>query len=993
MGYVFPHRKLVHTEEKRTHLQASFSALGIQSHQHALSGDPNSGSVSKPTQLETDRQKDSAVTIPLFTMLLQNWRGFAGLPSQHCPSNEHFPHGFAEIESMGLPSKVAESSRRNHQPSQPFSAAELKRINMDLSPKVLLPSKIVVNGASGLLELSSSRGRVGEYSREFLHPKHPQRARSMSPPQVLHTKGSRIDISDGTEHNSSTVRRRPYFYRLPNWNTREDSSTQPLAGRRQSCSELDLRASLPEELPRKLEEGETCSVRNLELELNMMLFELFSLKQKQMESSFAHIEKEKQWLERTCLEDRKHKGHLDDKLFSLETELVKARSSLGKRNHGPLSSPGSNQNSTVEELVSLQSSLLAHKSHIKALEEKQEEMGQELETAKEGQRKALGQAAEASQRAADSQQANQVLNEDRGKLQVACSSISLEKDRLEEKVRELSLKLASAVSDWERVLQEKVALHQEVQHLTLELERARKQQEGSNDQVSALHSELVCAKTQVNHQDKEKVLMEEELESTRQACKMLSSEAAESRQRLEASLEKLHRSEAEKQILEGRIRALENEQSQLLEEAEGRGAALSQEDRRKLEEEVKALQETCANLRESWRLLQREKDILQARTLELEAALQAKQEEVGSRLDSQEHIPQDRRGRQRQQTAAAKTREEELQNMSAPGLSAKGQSQDSEAKVTRSPQEEQESLRRQHQLVTEQLKGLFRQQQAGYKKDPGRPKEESSAAPLKSQGMLTVAKPIRLPEEGQAELQGVPGTGGEAQSLQQQLREKTEIITSMASEIQALKQKNEALMKAKLRFQQQIQEIGRLSKQGPEKSRAECLVPQLSTNPDRDVQNAHGCNNPVPSPQRNELISSICGRENWPAATQEAQLHSGAEEERSCVSSDTSVAHLSATTSAAHGNLLSAWPRPSLPGSSGPTVPSAILLLPPTTSHQEGQGHLEGEGTLLSPRSSALLSPRPFGSPRPWSPFKFRGSPEPSEEDRTEGELEKLCHI
>ncbi|CAI5783632.1 Hypothetical predicted protein [Podarcis lilfordi] len=724
-------------------------------------------------------------------MLLQNWRGLAGLPSQPCPSNKHFPHGFADIESLGLPSKVAESSRRSHQPSQPFSAAELKRINMDraLSPKVLFPSKRVVNGASGPLELSSSRGRVEEYSREPLHPKHPQRAKSMSLPHVLRTKGCRIDIPDGAEHNSSTVGRRHYIYRLPNWNTKEDSPTQPLA-RRQSCSELDLRTSLPEELPRNIEAEETWSVRNLELELNMMHFELLSLKQK-MESSFAHIEKEKQWLEMTCSEDRKHKGDLDDNLFSLETELVKARSSLGIRNHGSLSSPGSSQNATVEELVSLQSSLLAHESHIKALEEKQEEMGQKLETAKE----------------------------------------------------------------------EKVALHQGVQHLTLELERARKPQEGSNDQVSALHSELICAKTQVNHQDKEKVLMEEELESTRQACKTLSSEAAESRQRLEASLEKLHRSKAEKKILESRIQALENEQSQMLKEAEG--ASLSQEDRRKLEEE---------------------------------------------------------------------------------------------------------------------LKELFRQQQAGYKKHPGGPKEDSSVAPLKSQRMLTVAKPIRLPEEGQAELQGVPSTSGEAQSLQQQLREKTEIITSMASEIQALKQKNEALMKAKLRFQQQIQEICRLSKQGPERSRTECLVPQLSANPDQDVQSAHGCNSPVPSPQRNELTSSIGGRENWPADAQDAQLHSGAEEEQSRVSSDTCVAHLSVTSSAAHGNLLSARPLPSPPGSSGPTVPSVMLSLPPTTSHQEGQGHLEGEGTLPSPRSSALLSPRPFGSPRPWSPFKFRGSPEPSED-------------
>ena len=65
-------------------------------------------------------------------------------------------------------------------------------------------------------------------------------------------------------------------------------------------------------------------------------------------------------------------------------------------------------------------------------------------------------------------------------------------------------------------LQEKVELHRQVQHLTSELECARKQQEGISEQVSALHSELLNTKTQANHQEKEKVLMKEELELTKQ---------------------------------------------------------------------------------------------------------------------------------------------------------------------------------------------------------------------------------------------------------------------------------------------------------------------------------------------------------------------------------------------------------------------------------------------------------------------------------------------
>ncbi|XP_061451853.1 golgin subfamily A member 6-like protein 22 [Rhineura floridana] len=1053
-------------------------------------------------------------------------------------------------------------------------------MNRALSPKVIFPSKIVANGTPGALELSSSRSRVREYSRDSLHPKHPQRAKAMRPQQGICSKDSIMDVSNGIEDNGqlpgSTTRRRHSLSRLPNSNAREYSPMQPLARRIwRTGSELDLRPSLLEELGRKIELGEaSCMVRNLEMELSMMQFELYSLKQKQMESSFAHLQKEKKWLEMTRTKDRKQKGDLDDKIFHLEIELVKAKSCIGKRNRDSPSSQDSSQNVAAgkmdigQELITLQESLGGHKKHIKALEEKQDEMVQQLKSAKEGQQMALGETAEAIQRATNAQQFSQALKEERGRLQAAYNSIRLEK----------------------------VALHQQVQHLTMELEGAQKKQEGFSDQVSALYSELASAKTQVNHQDKEKVLMKEELESTRQVNKELSSEVAESRRRLEASLEKLHHLEAEKKILDNRIQALENERTQLLEEGEGRPPP-GQADGTNQEEDVKPLQETCADLRESQALLQREKDLLQACCQELGAALQAKREEVANQLAEQQQVSQYWRDQWEQVTAALKTKEEleemhvqsqtlptqvetplllqiqldackqelelernrsqalqhqiqllqsgiqnnavpekeptlkkvdtelvqeELQKVwdmlktcdtelqgqqqelestrnqytecilekerleqlvtsleeqlaekeqalrhlrqakdadkmdleikvsssqrklaemedvkrnassKPPEMQKKGcmtkedgkprvmcprccaalsqlnqfiqnymekrsgeqeeesalaylcqvrdflkgseilistpvrfllqdRSCDSDAKVIRSPQGDQESLKQQHQLVTEQLKGLFKQkqqqqQQAGYRKHPGRPKEESLVAPLKSQGLLAISEPVRLPEGGQPEFLDIPGIAGEAQSLHKQLKEKTETISAMASEIQALKQKNEALMKAKMRFQQQIQEIRRLSKQQPERSSTELLVPRLSMSLGQDLQSAQGSDSSVHSPQSDEIAFSFRSRENLPSAMQGTELHPSSEDKQSCIFSLQS--HLEVSDSA---------------------VPSIKLSLGPTASLQESQSHTESEGALLSPHSSALLSPRPYGPRRPWAPFKFKGSPEPSE--------------
>ncbi|XP_034639666.1 myosin heavy chain, non-muscle isoform X2 [Trachemys scripta elegans] len=244
--------------------------------------------------------------------------------------------------------------------------------------------------------------------------------------------------------------------------------------------------------------------------------------------------------------------------------------------------------------------------------------------------------------------------------------------RLEERVSELTMKLKPALSNRERFLKEKVELHQQVQDLTLQLEHAQQSREGFNSQVSDLHLELVNAKAQANRQDQEKILMKEELATLRQVNEKLSSELGQSRQRLETSLGQLHHLEAEKKILTNRIQALETERTQLLGEQEVLKSEM-QRDAGGQGNDVAALQTTCEGLRASQSLLQAEKEALQARCMELEAALRHKQEELCGQLAEQQQVSQHWKDRWNQAAVALKTKEEELEqaHVARQSLSAK----------------------------------------------------------------------------------------------------------------------------------------------------------------------------------------------------------------------------------------------------------------------------------------------------------------------------------
>ncbi|XP_053898758.1 myosin-3 isoform X3 [Malaclemys terrapin pileata] len=627
----------------------------------------------------------------------QKQSSFPGLPSRYS-GDGCFQHG-TDMGASGWAGQDPESYKRSPRASRPCSVSELERSYTNSYPLsgVPLQGENPLNGTPGPWEPGHSNSAWRESSRGFFRPKHIERARSMSPLRGIHSIDSGIVLTNGMEcawkHSSPPLRRRHSLSRLPDWDTEEYGPMRPLVRRVWSGLELDLRASLPENVQRTaglgpslrdapgVLEGQAEELQKLEL--NRVKFELLSIKQK-MESSLAQLEKEKSWLDLSRYEDQKQRGDLQEKILNLEMEVVKAKSCLSRMSCRAVS-PSPRQRLSAEkeelnrEMTALQETLSGYKEHMKVLEAERDEMTQQLNSAKEGQQLAFSQTNEANQRVTDSLQATTALHKEIGRLQVAYNSTSREKEllsskvaRLEERVSELTMKLKPALSNRERFLKEKVELHQQVQDLTLQLEHAQQSREGFNSQVSDLHLELVNAKAQANRQDQEKILMKEELVTLRQVNEKLSSELGQSRQRLETSLGQLHQLEAEKKILTNRIQALETERTQLLGEQEALKSEM-QRDAGGQGNDVAALQTTCEGLRASQSLLQAEKEALQARYMELEAALRHKQEELCGQLAEQQQVSQHWKDRWNQAAVALKTKEEELEqaHVARQSLSAK----------------------------------------------------------------------------------------------------------------------------------------------------------------------------------------------------------------------------------------------------------------------------------------------------------------------------------
>ncbi|XP_058012654.1 restin homolog [Ahaetulla prasina] len=940
-------------------------------------------------------------------MLLRKWAGFGSLPSRYGGIDGGFQRSSVEAGSSRLPSQESENTSGNPVSFQSLLAAE--KILPSKSP---FPSQLKRNGATAAQALSSPQSNPGGTSMKFLHP-GPLRAASVGSQPGTQANHNRIDVPRGVEYPiqspGSNLRRRNSLSHLPNYNTEDFNFDQPLARKRWSGSQPDLQANFLEETPRNVklrEAGNSLAgqpkefgARNLELEVDMMEFELCSLKEKQMESSYAYLEKERKWLEVIRSEGRTRKGELDDKIFKIEMELAKTRSYLGKRDHHLLFQ-GLGHSKHLEtldvgqELRNLQKSLSALKNCIKTLEEKRNEMVQQLKCVKEGEQSSASHP-------------------------TATKSLETKRERHQLQAAYKTLK------------QKNVALLQQVQHLSLELKHAQKKQEESGDQISALKSELPSSKNRAIQQEEEKVLMKEEMESVRQLNEELCSIAAEGHQRLEALLEKLHLLEEEKKSQANHIQALEDERTRLLEEKEQRLLERTGEQQGQ-EESRKALQASCENLRESQIQLQEEKGLLQVHCQDLERQA----EKLGKQLDEQQSISQDWRNRWEEVDAGLKSKGEELEKMRAQNQALQTKSAEWSLEKQRLQQlvqvlEEQlaekdqalrdlrqtgdvegaaletrrssemkitgeglgasyekgrpggleakiagcqlEGLRLQHHSVTEQLKELFRQRQqpqAGARKhqDWG-VKKNNSTTPQNVPRVLTTSQESLgcSSEESRLESGDPSKRGEEEQSLREQLKAKTDAISAMACEIQTLKEKNENLMQAKLRFQEQIQHIRQLSKRREsEKSHKELQVPRLPTSP-RDDGRRDRCH---------EIPEVSSRKDDAPSSSHPIEIQ---EESQACLEEEPNDPSSNIRT-VQRGPLLLPSDASSLqlPGTlSGPSSASDKLLLAPLVSPKGPLKQVDEEGALFRPRSPGLLSPKPFGAPRPWSPFRERAeSPE-----------------
>ncbi|XP_040269692.1 centromere-associated protein E-like isoform X2 [Bufo bufo] len=263
--------------------------------------------------------------------------------------------------------------------------------------------------------------------------------------------------------------------------------------------------------------------------------------------------------------------------------------------------------------------------------------------------------------------------------------------------------------------------------------------------------------------------------------------------------------------------------------------------------------------------------------------------------------------------------------------------------VAQALQTDNETLKNQHKLVTEQLKVLFKEKQNlanAYKKFPQDEKPADDWTE-KSRLVKNVLRSVKAKQE-------ISNDNGDLQEdqqdpsremvekdiskLQRQLEEKTEKISTMASEIKMLKEKNESLMKAKLRFQQQVQQIRSISQPGRDKEPADPTVPRLSGG-SRNLYEAesgsHGSLTPVTGAQ-----------------TPEGFWTDSAQSSRSPTPINTNATHSPVRLNIT-GAISKNW-RSYTEGS--PLSPR---------SHGEIEGSSDGQGAF-TPRASALLSPRPY---------------------------------
>ncbi|XP_051807973.1 golgin subfamily A member 3-like isoform X4 [Acanthochromis polyacanthus] len=364
--------------------------------------------------------------------------------------------------------------------------------------------------------------------------------------------------------------------------------------------------------------------RDTQLSYNISTAQLLGMKHK-LSEVMSTLEQEKEAAELPRFEKSQQYGGLHEKVLKLEKDLLQMRSSLNNNQpteRAPGSSRGlpvgqdSNRQQTVDpELYKLREALREAETRAKAQEEERSKALQHLQTSTETQKTLLNQIEEMNKKLCQTVQnhseVQEQLSEANNKISQACldkAILSTQVLKQEDNIKELKAKLTAALSDKDRLIQEKADLLQKAQLLEMQLKRT---QHGS----CSLHDHLTNEEPPNNNQDKNCVLMNEESRTLREVNEKLRGELEMIKQMLEISKHQLRELTEEKILNNKQITDLE------------------------AEEERTKLKEKYCQSRESAKVLELENQKLQDQCLRLEAEVLEKEKML--HLQDEEYCKQD----------------------------------------------------------------------------------------------------------------------------------------------------------------------------------------------------------------------------------------------------------------------------------------------------------------------------------------------------------------
>ncbi|XP_069046801.1 golgin subfamily A member 6-like protein 22 isoform X2 [Lepisosteus oculatus] len=520
--------------------------------------------------------------------------------------------------------------------------------------------------------------------------------------------------------------------------------------------------------------------------------------------------------------------------------------------------------------------------------------------------------------------------------------------------RRMSRQDRGTITDSITLLQEE--LQPEVSVLQQQLEESSCKQRTQLDIIKCLREELQELKSNksgdikasLEEVDGELLQVRAELQKMWDVLKIRDSELEVQHQELQSARGQISERSNEVKRLE---KMLEEQAQELAQKkhALGRLERLRETEKTELEIKVSSLELKFAELRE----LEEEQTHRSEKTSESKCLRCKAVEDLTAQLQEKER-------------RCAELQQERDQAVQAPEKLQQGSGEKEVPRLKRKIHPQNSDHDRQRKLVLEQLKSLFREREqlgktyvklAEHRKAEGSLEEWGPKGPQLIQNALdTLSNQERSRRELEGErerLQEAPeyrehrGLQEQVDRLREELRSKTDKMSSMGKEIENLKERNENLLKAKLRFQQQIQGLRASGPQWRDKSLVQG-VPWLSEDP---IEGEHQGRSATSSPSRDgTFLARQVEVLDFPG--EEPGEHETVRDTRPGSWSSSSPVPLNAGVLPRTPNELSVPTTPAKPFSSRCSPDLSPLTPRSWASSQES----------LADKPTLLLSPQPFRS-------------------------------